>query len=113
MTSTMPNIPDMIGFLEQHADKPFVQRILHRDQYPKLDLGNGQFATHKMSWAEVETQRGKKYVVFPTVLQEGNKLVDYGEKALPRVLKSGDFIEFDNPDAADRFSREYKSVWQD
>lgn len=107
----MADITEMIGFLEKHSDKPFVQRILAPQKYPKLDLGGGQFATHKMAWAEVETKRGKKYVVFPTVLYDGKKLVDYGDKALPLVLKDGDYIEFDNPDAADRFSREYKSVW--
>jgi hypothetical protein len=71
-----------------NASKSFVQRILQPSAFPKLDLGNGQFATHKMAWAE----KGGKYYVYPTVLYDGKKLVDYGDKAFDQVMKNGNYI---------------------
>jgi len=102
---------DVMRILNANADRPFVKRILNRDAYPALDLGNGEYATHKMSWGEVDTPAGKKYVVFPTVLYDGKGLVDYGDKAFDEVMRTQDYIEFDDPRKAEWFSQRYKSAW--
>jgi hypothetical protein len=100
-----------MAILQANKAKSFVQRILNYQgpqNSPVLDLGGGQYATHKMAWTEADG----KYRVYPTVLWDGKKLVDYGpDKAYDQVLRSGNFIDFDSPDAADWFSKNYKLVW--
>lgn len=98
----------LMAILKQNAGKSFVQRILRPDEFPTLDLGNGSHATHRMAWDE----KDGKYYVYPTVLlQEGGRLHDYGDKAFDEVMKSGNFIEFDNARDADWFSKRYKGAW--
>lgn len=93
--------------LQANQDKPFVQRILQPDNYPSLDLGNGQRATHLMAWGEM----GDQHVVYPTVQMDGPALKDYGDAAFDRALKAGDYIAFPKPEDADWFSRNYKAAW--
>ena len=107
----MAEYDDVMRILMQNTNKTFVKRILNPNRYPTLDLGNGQVATHKMTWGEIDTPKGKKYVVFPTVLYDGEKLVDYGDKAFDSVMKTGNYIEFDDPQQADWFSQRYKAAW--
>lgn len=96
------------AILAANAKKTFVQRIMNREKFPTLDLGNGQHATHKMAWASADG----KYRVYPTVLYDGSKLVEYDPKtAYQHILKSGNFIDFDTPEEAEWFSQRYKSVW--
>ena len=108
----MAEYDDVMRILMQNANKTFVKRILKPNMYPTLDIGNGQVATHKMEWSEINTQKGKKYVAYPTILYDGKVLKDYGEKAFDQVMKSGNYIEFDDPAQADWFSKRYKSVWE-
>lgn len=108
----MAEYDDVMRILRQNADKSFVKRILNPQDYPQLDLGNGQVATHKMAWGEMDTPKGKKYVVYPTVLYDGKNLVDYGDRAFDIVMKSGNYIEFDDPQQADWFSQRYKAAWE-
>lgn len=97
--------------LKQNENKSFVQRILNPDGYPKLDLGDGDYATHKMAWSSVTKPDGKEaYRVYPTVLYDGEQLVDYGDKAYDEVLKTGNYIEFNNSKDADWFSKNYKKA---
>lgn len=108
----MAEYDDVMRILRENADKMFVKRILTPNKYPKLDLGNGEFATHKMSWGSIDTDKGKKYVVFPTVLMDKDqKLVDYGDKAWDEVSKTNDFIIFNDPKTAEWFSNRYKAAW--
>lgn len=94
--------------LEKNKNKTFVDRILNPNNYPRLDLGGGNFATHKMSWMQV----GDKYHVFPTVLWDGKNLNEYTpEAAYEYVKQSGNYIEFDSPEEADWFSKRYKDIW--
>jgi hypothetical protein len=102
-----PKSPSQI--LEQNKDKPFVKRILKPSDYPSLDLGEGRTASHLMTWAQV----GDKYVAFPTVLQEGKKLKKYiPDEAWSRVKDTGNYIEFNTAEEADKFSKEYKNHWK-
>jgi hypothetical protein len=94
--------------LEKNKHKNFVKRILDPDNSPKLDLGEGNYATHKMAWGESEG----KYFVYPTIIQDGDKLVDYGKDAFNKAFEKGDVIEFSTPYEADNFSKNYKKVWE-
>lgn len=95
--------------LTDHSEKQFVQRILRPNDFPSLDLGGGAHASHRMAWAEVDGRN----VVYPTVVQRGDELVELDEDtAIRHALQSGEFIEFGTPDEADFFSREYKRVWK-
>ena len=108
----MADRDEILKILNDNASKLFVKRILEPKKYPTLDLGDGQYATHKMAWAELDTPGGKKkYIAYPTVLFNGKELLDYGDDAIDEVLKSGDYISFDDPKRADWFTRSYKSVW--
>ena len=91
-----------MAIMSKYTDKNFVQRILTPDKYPKIDLGNGMFATHKMAWGEADG----KYYVFPTIQYENGKLIDYGNtpKAFDRAMQTGELIPFDNPKDAEWFS---------
>ena len=107
----MAEYDDVMRILMENSSKPFVQRILNPGAYPTLDLGGGNYATHKMSWSSIDTPNGRRYFVHPTVLHEGGKLLDYGDKAFDRVMKTGDYIEFDDPSQAHWFSKKYKAAW--
>lgn len=98
----------LMGILNQNADKSFVKRILDPKAYPSLDVGDGNYATHRMAWGTV----GDKAVVFPTVMMtDGGKLQDFGDNAWQHASKSGNFIEFDDPKQAEWFSQRYKGAW--
>lgn len=105
----MAEYDDVMRILMANASKSFVKRILQPKAYPTLDLGNGQVATHKMAWNEV----GGKYYVYPTVMYDGKKLTDYGDKAFALAQKSGNVIEFKTPQEADWFSKRYKAAWRE
>jgi hypothetical protein len=94
--------------LAQNAEKSFVQRILQPENYPRLDLGDGNYATHMMAWTSAD---GKHYV-YPTVLFDGKQLVQYEpDAAFEQAKKSGNVIAFDDPREADWFSKNYKQWW--
>jgi hypothetical protein len=97
--------------LTQNASKNFVKRIQSPKNYPTLDLGNGDYATHKMAWGTDD--KGVAYV-YPTVVYDtiANKLIQLDNRAAwQHAVKNNEFIRFDNPADADWFSRKYKAVW--
>jgi hypothetical protein len=96
--------------LEKNKDKNFVQRILNPDTSPRLDLGNGSFATHKMSWTEVDG----KYIVYPKVVQgsDGNLLELSSDDAFNHAVGTGEYIDFQNASDAEAFSKDYKKMWK-
>jgi hypothetical protein len=97
------------NLLNQNKDKGFVKRILEPDKFPRLDVGNGHYATHKMAWGKV----GDRFMVFPTVLYDGKELQSFTpDVAIKHVLETGNYIEFDTPQEADWFSKSYKKVWE-
>ena len=101
---------DVKTILEQNREKPMVQRILNPEQYPKLELGDGTHATHRMAYGEADG----KYWVYPTVVPSDEKtLVQLNDQtAWDRAMQSGDAIAFDNEDDASWFSQHYKDVWK-
>ena len=97
----------LLNVLNNNKNKSFVQRIINPQNEPVLEHEGG-IATHRMSWATV----GDKVIAFPTVLKtrEGN-LQDFGREAIPHVLKTGNYIEFQSEKEADFFSKRYKGAW--
>jgi hypothetical protein len=98
--------------LDDNWNKPFVQRILHPELFPTLDLGGGEFATHKMAWGTV----GDTPIVFPTVAMVDGKLIDLSEEGIDpvkRALEKNDYITFKTEMDADWFSKNYKKWWGD
>jgi len=89
-----------------NKDKNFVDRIINKDKYPVMDLGDGSYATHQMAWGDVDG----KYYVFPTILYNGKSLYK-PDNPFQDAMKSGEFIEFSSPEEADWFSKNYKLVW--
>jgi hypothetical protein len=98
----------LMQIMKENGSKSFVQRILRPSEFPTLDLGDGNYATHRMAWGQL----GDKYVAYPTVLMnENGKLQDYAGDAWNHVQKTGNYITFDSPDEADWFAKSYKGAW--
>jgi hypothetical protein len=95
--------------LEKNKGKDFVQRILHPDKYPVMDIGNGGIATHKMAWGESDG----KYQVYPTIIHKDGELIEYKDKeAYDHAMKTGEYIEFKDPAEAAWFGERYKAYWE-
>lgn len=107
MDSTLDEIQSI---LNANQDKEFVRRIIRPEQYPELNLGNGNHATHKMAYARV----GDKYIVFPTVFYNPNSRNLYELppiKAIQKAMGAGEVIPFSTEGEAEWFSKNYKKVW--
>jgi len=97
--------------LQKNKDKNFVQRILKPDVNPVLDeyAGPGTHGTHLMSWATV----GDKHIVYPEIIQTPKGDLKRLGRTEARVyaIKNKEYIEFDTPEEADWFGKNYKRVW--
>lgn len=103
----------LIDLLEENKQKNFVQRILNPTMYPPIKNQDGSISTHRMAWGSTTGRDGKeRYVVFPTIHLDGNQLKDYGNGAFQHAIKTGEFIEFDNQNDAEDFSKQYKEYWK-
>lgn len=110
-TQTAPNVTDPAYYkyvdsvLNANNKLNFVQRIMNPVE--KLDLGNGQYATHMMAH-DPETKRA-----YPTVVKQGNKLVQLSpDDAWDYADKTGEYIKFPTVKDAERFADNgYKIVW--
>lgn len=96
----------ILDIIMQNAYKPFIQRLLYPQLYPKIDLGNGQYATHKM--ASMTGEGGKGYA-FSTIHYQNGKLVEYSPRvAFELAQKNGDYIEFPTEAEATEWTKKYK-----
>lgn len=101
---------DIASILSKHKNKNFVQRILNPSRFPTLDFGGGRAATHLMATSEVDG----KHIVYPTVIfdEKLGQLKQLDDKAaIDHAMKTGEFIEFDNPVDALTFSTDYKKFF--
>jgi hypothetical protein len=101
------------AILDANQKLNFVQRIINPDKYPTLPLpdeGPGAYGTHKMSYATGE----KGAMVYPEIIQDSTgQLKRLGrQEAMDYAKKSGEFIQFNNPQDADWFGKNYKKVWE-
>lgn len=100
--------------LTRNNGKRFVQRILFPDRAPVApdDEDPKRVMTHKMAWGEADG----KYYVYPTVMEDPESkggLKNYGKGAFDEAMRRRDFIVFDKPEDADKFSKNYKSYWDE
>ncbi len=95
--------------LEANKNKDFIQRILRPDDYPALPALDGKTKTHLMSWGESDG----KYQVYPTIIHKDGELIQYkDDEAAQHAMKTGEYVEFDNPADAAWFSERYKAYWE-
>ena len=84
-------------------------------KYPVIKnyKGSGMGASHQMSWGETDTKQGRKYHVFPNIVQDKTgQLKDLGKQSYKYALDNKEAIQFNTAKEADWFSRKYKSVWK-
>lgn len=102
---------DINKVLKSNRSKNFVDRIINRNKYPSLDLGNGNYATHKMSWGTYSDNNIP--IVYPNIVWKDNKLIELQPKeAFDYAIKNNEFIEFNSTLDADWFSKNYKQYWK-
>ena len=93
----------MPGILDKHKNKNFVKRMF--DNTKSIDKGNGDSATHLMSY----TEHKGKYIMFPMIVEIDGKLKEFDEDkwkdAVDYALKNNEYIEFDNEKEAADFSK--------
>lgn len=98
------------GILSQNSNLNFVQRIQQPDKWPILPMGKQGYATHLMAWASDD----KGPFVYATVVYDPTtkKLHQLDPRsAVAYAQDSGEMIRFKTDAEADRFSKEYKRVW--
>ncbi len=101
----------VMDILNANKDKNFVKRILSPDKYPTIDNGDGTYSTHLMAWSDAPDG---KYRVYPTITYDtkSKSLTKLeGDAAYSKADSTGDYIEFETPEEADWFSRNYKKAW--
>ena len=109
----MPNndVNRISEILQANADKNFVQRIMKPDTNPVLMNWNGPdtWGTHAMSYAT----RDNGAMVYPTIVQmpDGTLRKLEGREAMDHAIKTNEFIQFDTPEEADWFGKNYKQIW--
>lgn len=103
--------------LEANKDKNFVQRIINPKESPSIpmpDMGRGGWGTHYMGWSSIGTDKGEKYIVYPHIVQDRktNKLMRLdNHQAIQHAINTGEYIQFDKPEDADWFGKNYKLGW--
>jgi hypothetical protein len=119
----MSDITERIGkILDANRGKDFVERIINPWDSPTIPYGDGQRASHQMSWGEGDlnddrntdkNSPGYKYYVYPNIMRDegGEDLEDYSDNAWDEAYKRGEYIQFDTAEEANWFSQQYKQVW--
>jgi len=110
------SIMDIEKILKANKEKSFVQRILHKDDYPILVNPPGykgqknSTSTHSMNADEADG----RYFAYPSVIHHLDKLIRIEDRweALDNALQSGNFIEFKTQKEATEFSKTYKNYWK-
>lgn len=104
----MSEITERIGkILDQNRGKDFVERIINPWDSPHIQNDDGSRSSHRMAWGETDG----KYVVYPLIMRDGDKLTNYEDNAWAEAYKRKEYIEFDNAEDAAWFSTEYKQAW--
>ena len=94
--------------LRANKNFDFVKRILDPKNAPR-PISDGRIKeTHRMA-AEYLGKGGTNPAVFPTIVNEGGKLIRLStEQAMERAIRTGEFIAFDSIQKALDFSKGYK-----
>ncbi len=98
----------ILEIINKNKKKNFVSRILNAKDLPTLPNRDGSSSTHGLVWRAKDTFKDV-FIVYPTVVLAEGEMMRLGPKtAFSRAVEYGDFIEFDNWQDADEFSKEYK-----
>lgn len=91
----------MLATLQANREKNFVQRVTNPGDWPVVQNPDGSYSSHRMSSAEAD---GKGYA-FPTLFYDKNTNSLYKpENPVAEAKKTGEFIEFPNPETAEKFA---------
>lgn len=93
--------------LDKNKNKTFVDRIRNHWRYPTLrDKVSGKTMTHQMSTSVDDAGRERMY---PNITYDGGKLTQRaGREAARHAMRTGQYIDFDTPEASLWFSQNYK-----
>ncbi|SRR5580765_4981730 len=96
--------------LRANSGKNFVQRVLNASDWPVVQNPGGGYSSHRMGSAEVEG----KNIAFPTLVydQSTNALTAPADP-VREAMKTGEYIEFPDPAAAERFANNGYKVGMD
>jgi hypothetical protein len=88
--------------LKANADKNFVQRITNASDWPVMENPGGGYSSHRMANSD--------NYAYPTLFYSKDTNALYKpQDPIAEAKKTGDFIEFPNPEAAAKFAEnEYK-----
>ena len=108
----MPDENDPIGrTLMRNRRLDFVRRVLDPQKYPRLPLpqyGPDVYGTHQMGWTTLDDGR---HIVYPNIVYDNRskalRLLG-GREAVDYALSTGEYIPFEDAEAADYFSKHYK-----
>lgn len=104
------------ALLEANKSKNFVQRIIDPSKYPSYDFGEGVTGTHRMGWASGGEKGNERYYVYPNIIQrtEGAELENLEDDkwtAFDHAMTTGEYLEFNSPEEAEWFTKNYKKYW--
>lgn len=97
----------MRNILEHNKHLDFVRRLMNPRMYPAIDNPDGSYSSHLMSSAEVDGNN----IAYPMIVYDrrANKLNKLTPKdAFSYALKTGEYISFPTPEAAEQFATKYK-----
>lgn len=91
----------MLDVLRANREKNFVARVTNPGDWPVVQNPDGSYSSHRMSSAEGD---GRGYA-FPTLFYDkGTNALYQPENPMAEARRTGEFIEFPNPQAAERFA---------
>lgn len=100
----------LVDIINKNKEIPFVNRFINSQDYPVINNPDGTYSTHKMMWGE---SRGK-YYVFPSIEMIEDQLTDLpsvGINPFKHAMENKNYIEFNSPEEASWFSKNYKKYW--
>jgi hypothetical protein len=106
-----PDLEKIVQILNANKNLNFVQRILNPGSYPTIDLGDGRYGTHLMSYANGEDGA----FAYPNITYDettGQLTNREPSDAMGYAVKNKQYIKFPSSDEADWFTRNYKRVWE-
>lgn len=91
----------MLATLQANREKNFVQRVTNPGDWPIVQNPDGSYSSHRMSSAEGD---GRGYA-FPTLFYDkATNALYQPPNPMAEAKRTGEFIEFPNPEAAERFA---------
>lgn len=95
------DVENIMGVLRGNSQKNFVQRVTNAGDWPVMKNPDGSYSSHRMSSAEVDGRN----IAFPTLFYDKGSNALYGPSdPVAEAMKTGEYIDFPDPAAAERFA---------